>query len=109
MKSRKKIAMKRTSLFWTVVFMLLLVPQANAAGWSKPARKIKSIEVSDVSAPGVWLTFVKAPVFSPKPNCGNGTDYWLGSGASPDSVNKMTDAAIAAFMNSRDVTVYWDG
>lgn len=98
-------------LVFTSVLTLMVGNHAYAAdGWSKNV-KIKSIEVSKVNVEGVWLQFTRQP-FSPYP-CGSvANQYWLGGPldfSNQNNINQMTSLATTAFLNDRDVSVYWDG
>jgi hypothetical protein len=77
---------------------------AEAASWSHDVR-VAAIEVSNVNAEGVWVSFTPAPY--PGTSCPNKNgQYWLRGG--PTNVDKMTAIATSALVNSRTVTVYWD-
>lgn len=94
----------------SVLVLMADTPVYAAGSWSKNV-KIKSIEVSKVNVEGVWLQFTKQP-FSPYP-CGSiANQYWLGGPldfANENNINQMTSLATIAFINDRDVSVYWDG
>jgi hypothetical protein len=87
---------------------LLSIGSAQAANTWSPDVKVASINVSNINAPGIWLTFTTPPyggVPCSTPNTKG--DYWLGGG--PENVNQMVSIATAALINSRNVSVYWRG
>lgn len=78
---------------------------ANAANWSGNT-KISSIEISNVNAEGIWLTFTSAPY--PSHTCSIKNGQWrLGGGQT--NINHMVDLANLALMNNRNIAVYWVG
>jgi len=85
------------------VFVLHFGGTAEAASWSGNVR-ITSLEVSNVNAAGVWLTFSSA--LSHNCSAKNG-QFRLGGGEA--NINQMTSIATAALINSRNVTVFWSG
>lgn len=94
-----------TTLF-ICIFTFLPVGTTKAAyNWSGIV-KIASIEVSNVNAAGVWLSFTSAPYASHTCSAKNG-QYKLGGGV--DNVNKMMSVATDALVQSRNVSIYWGG
>jgi hypothetical protein len=98
----------RKSLLLTILLIGFLTfplsDTAEAANWSGNV-KIASIEISNVNAAGVWLSFTSAPYANQ--TCSNSGQYMLGGGV--DNITKMTSIATTALVNSRIVTVYWGG
>ncbi len=98
----------RKPLILTTMFICVLTflfsGIAEAAGWSANV-KIASIEISNVNAAGVWLSFTSEP-FSH--TCSSkGGQYMLGGGV--DNVNRILPVATQALVSSRNVTVFWGG
>jgi hypothetical protein len=94
-----------TTLF-ICIFTFLPVGTTKAAyNWSGNVR-IASIEVSNVNAAGVWLSFTSDPYSSHTCSAKNG-QYKLGGGV--DNVNKMMSVATDALVQSRNVSIYWGG
>ena len=97
--------MKRILLI-PLLTVSLLAGSAKAANWSATV-KIATIEVANINlGPGVWLSFTSPPYSSHNCSAQNG-QYMLGGGAA--NVDKMTAVATAAYVNSRNVSVYWGG
>lgn len=97
--------MKRILLTTLLIITFLFGSAVEAANWSTPV-KIASIEVSNVNTEGVWLSFTSPPYSSHTCSLKNG-QYRLAGGDA--NINKMTAIATAALVNSRNVTVYWNG
>lgn len=96
--------LRKPLLLAAVLFLALIsAGAAEAAGWSGNVR-IATIEVSNVNAEGVWLSFTTPPFAT---SCPSKVQYWLQGG--PSNVDKMTAIATSALVNSRLVAVYWDG
>jgi hypothetical protein len=98
----------RRALLTASAVVLISSGIANAAGWSGNV-KITSIEVSQVSAAGIWVSFTPSPF--PSNACPNNNgQYKLGAtNTNADILNHMALTANAAFVNSRFVKVYWSG
>jgi hypothetical protein len=94
----------RSTTLFIGIFTFLLGGIAVAANWSGNV-KVASIEVSNVNAPGVWLSFTPAPYHNL--TCSNKGQFMLGGGV--DNVSKMTSIATEALENSRNVRVFWGG
>jgi hypothetical protein len=97
--------MTKIMVFIGILAILALISAGvaeAAGGWSGDV-KIATIEVSKVNAEGVWISF-KTPPFA---NSCHSSQYWLQG--DPSTVDKMTMIATSALVNSRFVTVYWDG
>ena len=88
-----------------IIPCLILGNPANAANWSGTV-KVASIEVSQVNALGVWVSF-KSPPYSSHTCSIKSGQYMLGGSVA--NIDKMTTIATAALVNSRDVSVYWGG
>lgn len=88
------------------VMVLLPVNAAVAANWSGNV-KVTSIEVSNVNAAGVWLSFSSDPYNGNHTCSAKSGQYMLGGGV--DNVNKMTSVATDALVYSRNVAVFWGG
>jgi hypothetical protein len=84
---------------------LILGSSAEAANWSGNV-KIAAIEVSNVNALGVWVSFTTPP-YPTNPCPTKNGQYVLGGGQA--NIDKMTAIATSALVNSRTVTVYWSG
>jgi hypothetical protein len=97
-KSMFQLAM----LIGVLTAVLGFTTDAHAA-WS-PDVRITSVEVSNVHALGVWLTFNTPPH---DPSCSVTTSYILGGGLT--NINRMAPLATEALLNSRTVRVYWGG
>jgi hypothetical protein len=87
------------------VLAFLPAREAEAANWSGNVR-VAAIEISNVNAAGVWVSFTSAPYSSHNCSTNNG-QYMLGGGAA--NVDKMTSAATQALLYSRNVAVFWGG
>jgi hypothetical protein len=79
---------------------------ATPQNWSGNVN-VASIEVSNASAPGVWVSFTTAPYASIPCAANKNVQYWMGGGQ--PNVDKMTAIATSALVNSRTVTVLWSG
>lgn len=96
----------------TVVIGILVLTSGSAAEagiWSGDVR-IASIEVAhpnaEVGTEGVWVGFTTDPFGSHACSVKTG-QYMLGGGEG--NVEKMTELATAALVNSRIVSVFWGG
>jgi hypothetical protein len=120
MRNMRRLIRSTSSVFASVTVVLIgivvLISSGvaiAAGGWSGSV-KITSIEVSQVSAAGIWLSFTTPPF--PSTACpGNNGQYKLGRTAAPgvitnpDIINQMALNATAALLNSKTVKVYWSG
>jgi hypothetical protein len=83
----------------------LLVAIDAAAAWSGNVQ-VASIESSNVSTDGVWLSFTSDPF--PAHTCPNrGGQYRLGGGAA--NVSRMLSLATESLRESRNIAAYWGG
>lgn len=94
-----------------LVLAALVWISAGTAGAEEPLNwsgkvKIESIEVSDVNAEGVWLSFTSPPNADHTCSIQTG-QYMLGGGAA--NIARMFELATSAYQDARDVTVYWGG
>jgi hypothetical protein len=110
--SRRTIRLT-SSVIAVLIGMVVLISNGvaiAAGGWSGKV-KVTSIEVSDVHAPGVWVTFKPDPFAGA---CTGNGQYKLGDPnaspvTDPDIISKMAFTANSALLNSLDVIVYWNG
>src|SRR5580704_5329611 len=105
MRNMRRLIRSTSSVFASVTVVLIgivvLISSGvaiAAGGWSGSV-KITSIEVSQVSAAGIWVSFATPP-FPPSSCPGNNGQYKLGrtAGASqtnPDIINQMALNATA--------------
>jgi hypothetical protein len=100
--------MKRLRKWIGVLFtgvVLIWITPVNAANWSGSV-KIESIRASQLDSLGVWVKFGAPPY--PNHTCSDTSgEYMLGGSVA--NVEKMSALATAALVNSRSVSVYWDG
>jgi hypothetical protein len=96
--------MKKNMVFIGILALVLGGSTAEA-NWSGDVR-VTAIEVSHVNLEGVWVRFTPSPFAGPTCSVDNGF-YMLGGGQA--TVDKLTAIATSALVNSRAVSVFWDG
>src|SRR5689334_3892737 len=85
--------------------IFIWMTSVNAANWSSNV-KIESIRASQTDSLGVWVKFGTPPY--PNQTCSDTSgEYMLGGSVA--NIEKMSALATAALVNSRSVSVYWDG
>lgn len=99
---------KSARRFALASILVLISSAAATAQWSTSDVTIASIEVSNVNAAAVWLSFNSAPFPGAIPCPSTNGQYVLG-GANATIVSQMVSTAQLALVHSRKVTVYRSG